>query len=270
MAFKIIQNLVPYNKYSIKCPFYMDPEFIVIHNTANDAPATGEINYMISNNNQTSFHYAVDDIQAVQGLPLDRNGWHASDGTYGEGNRKGIAIEICYSLSGGPKFEKAQDNAAELCAILLKDYNWGLNLNKIKKHEDFTNKHCPHRTLDDYGWDYFLNLVKEKYEKLYMEDEPMTKEEKREFDALVNKVTKLERENSDLKTRLDHYDKMGVYDNAAIKWAYIDKNLPDWAAPTVKKCVNKGYLKGNGNNSLELSYLFMRILVILDRAGLIK
>ena len=30
----------------------------------------------------------------------------------------------------------------------------------LTKHQDYSGKHCPHRTLDDYGWDYFLNLVK--------------------------------------------------------------------------------------------------------------
>ena len=53
--------------------------------------------------------------------------------------------------------ETAQKNAAELTAKLLKDYGWGID--KVKKHQDFNGKHCPHRTLDDYGWDYFLKLV---------------------------------------------------------------------------------------------------------------
>lgn len=53
----IIKNLVKENKYSIKCPFSMEPEFIVVHNTANDACATNEINYMINTDNQVSYHY---------------------------------------------------------------------------------------------------------------------------------------------------------------------------------------------------------------------
>lgn len=93
-------------------------------------------------------------------MPLNRNGWHASDGGNGTGNRKTIAIEICYSKSGGSRFEKAQKNAAELCAKLLKDYGW--TTDDIYTHEHFApnKKHCPHRTLDDYGWSYFINLVK--------------------------------------------------------------------------------------------------------------
>lgn len=161
---KIIQMLCPSSKYNIKCPYSMEAEGICIHNTANDAPAVNEIKYMISNNKETSFHFAVDDIQAVQGLPLDRNGWHASDGGNGRGNRKTIAIEICYSKSGGDRWLKALDNAAELTAELLIDHGW--DISRVSKHQDYGNhKHCPHRILDEYGWDNFLNLIKSKMGK---------------------------------------------------------------------------------------------------------
>lgn len=147
---------IPVAKFPIKCPYQMKPTRIVVHNTANDATAENEIKYMHSNNKETSFHYAVDDKTIVQGLPLDRNGWHASDGN-GKGNREGIAIEICFSKSGGEKFKKAQQNAAELAAYLLKQYGW--DISRVTKHMDYSKKHCPHRTLDEYGWDYFINLV---------------------------------------------------------------------------------------------------------------
>lgn len=147
----------PENKKKIKCPFMMKPACIVIHNTANDASAKNEVAYMHRNNREASFHFAVDDKEIVQGIETDRNAWHAGDGN-GKGNRTGIAIEICYSRSGGSRFEKAQRNAAELTAKLLKDF--GLGIDKVKKHQDYSGKHCPHRTLDDYVWDFFLNLVK--------------------------------------------------------------------------------------------------------------
>lgn len=149
----------PENKINIKCPYTMFPTRIVIHNTANDASAENEISYMHSNNKETSFHFAVDDIEAVQGIELNRNAWHAGDGD-GIGNREGIAIEICYSKSGGDKWLKAVDNAAELTAQLLKQYGW--NIKKVTKHADYYNKHCPHRILDEYGWDNFINLITEK------------------------------------------------------------------------------------------------------------
>lgn len=157
---KIIQKLVPTSKYSIKCPNIITPRGITVHNTANDASALNEIAYMTNNNYEISYHYAVDDIQAVQGLPLNRNGWHASDGT-GPGNMSTIAIEICYSLSGGSRFDKAEDNAAELIAQLLKEHGWGID--RVKRHYDYApnKKYCPHRTMDK-GWDRFLNMVRSK------------------------------------------------------------------------------------------------------------
>ena len=66
---KIIQNLADPSRYSVKCPYAMTPTRVVVHNTANDAPAANEIAYMIRNDNEVSFHYAVDDQEVVQGVP---------------------------------------------------------------------------------------------------------------------------------------------------------------------------------------------------------
>ena len=163
---KVIQNLVSPSKYNIKCPYSMNPEFIVVHNTANDASAKNEVAYMISNNNQVSFHYAIDDKEIVQGIPENRNAWHAGDGN-GQGNRKGIGIEICYSKSGGTRFIEAEKLAAKFIAFKLNEKGWGID--KVKKHQDFSGKYCPHRTLD-MGWQRFLNMVQAELNKLKEED----------------------------------------------------------------------------------------------------
>ena len=159
---KVRQNLMSSNLYYWKSPYSMNPTRIVVHNTANDASADQEIRYMnkseAEGGRQVSYHYAVDDIEAVQGLPENRNGWHAGDGN-GKGNREGIAIEICYSLSGGDRFIKAEQNAVELIVDILKRYGWGID--KVTKHQDYSSKYCPHRTLD-MGWDRFINMIKAK------------------------------------------------------------------------------------------------------------
>lgn len=157
----ITKKIVPEAKWNIKCPYVMSPKGITVHNTANDASARSEITYMSNNNYETSFHYAVDDKEAVQGLPLNRNGWHASDGPKGFGNRQTIAIEICYSKSGGWRFDKAEENASELIAFLIKQYGW--TIDNVKRHYDYApdKKYCPHRTMDK-GWDRFLNMIKIK------------------------------------------------------------------------------------------------------------
>ena len=152
----IRENLVPKDKYAIKCPYTRTPTRVVIHNTANDAPAANEISYMRYNDLEISFHYAVDDVNIVQGIPESRNAWASGDG-HGKGNMEGIHIEICYSKSGGKKFDKAEQNAAEFTASLLKKYGWGID--KVTKHRDYDGKYCPHRTLDR-GWQRFLSMVK--------------------------------------------------------------------------------------------------------------
>ena len=152
----IKENLVPKDKYTIKCPYTRTPTRVVIHNTANDAPAANEISYMRYNDLEISFHYAVDDVNIVQGIPENRHAWASGDG-HGKGNMEGIHIEICYSKSGGEKFDKAEQNAAEFTASLLKKYGWGID--KVTKHRDYDGKYCPHRTLDR-GWQRFLSMVK--------------------------------------------------------------------------------------------------------------
>ena len=155
---EVRQMLVSSSKYNIKCPYAMTPTRIVVHNTANDASANNEVSYMIRNNEKVSFHFAVDDKEIVQGIPLDRNAYHAGDGS-GKGNREGIAIEICYSKSGGDRFIKAEQNAAKFIASLLKERGWGID--KVTKHQDYSGKYCPHRTLD-MGWERFLNMIRAK------------------------------------------------------------------------------------------------------------
>ncbi|MEK5272540.1 N-acetylmuramoyl-L-alanine amidase [Aeribacillus sp. FSL K6-8394] len=157
MAIKIRKNFVPSDKYSIKCPYKMSAEYITVHNTANDASAANEVAYMIRNNNQVSYHFAVDDKEAVQAIPLDRNAWHAGDGGNGTGNRKSIGIEICYSKSGGDRYKKAEANAIKLIAQLLRERGWGVD--RVKKHQDWSGKYCPHRILAEGRWQSFLNAV---------------------------------------------------------------------------------------------------------------
>ena len=122
----------------------MTPIGICMHNTANSAPATNEINYMNSNNYQVSYHLAVDENQAIQGLPFDRNGWHAGDGN-GQGNRKHIGIEIARSTSNDANvFAKAERRAAAVVAKLCQTYGWSTS--NVLAHRDFASKNCPHRT----------------------------------------------------------------------------------------------------------------------------
>ena len=143
----------------------MTPKTIVIHNTANKMPADNEARYVHSRQSEVTYHYAVDDKEAIQLLPHDKSGWHAGDGGKTIGGRNGIAIEICYSTGDSNKFAKAEDNAAHLTAKLL--HQFGLKVKDVSKHQDWAvdNKYCPHKTMDK-GWARFIKMVEGYYKDL--------------------------------------------------------------------------------------------------------
>lgn len=43
MSYTFKQNLLPSRKYPIKAPYSMTPQYITVHNTANNASAGNEI-----------------------------------------------------------------------------------------------------------------------------------------------------------------------------------------------------------------------------------
>lgn len=228
---KIRKQLCPADRYYLKCPYPRTPSRIVVHNTANDAPAVNEITYMVNNDNEVSYHYAVDDKEAVQGLPLDRNAWASGDG-HGKGNMEGIHIEICYSLSGGERFEKAERNAAQLIARLLKQYGW--EIERVTKHQDYDGKYCPHRTLD-MGWQRFLDMVKQE-----MEEHDMTAAETKKMIA-----EEFSRLNPAYKTLED---------------------VPSYWRQDIGELVDRGILKGDGKGNLNLTQSEAKAAVLVKRA----
>ena len=163
MAYTFKQNLVPSSKYSIKCPYAMTPEYITVHNTSNNASAANEVKYMISNNNQTSYHVAVDEKEVIQAIPFNRNAWHAGDGASGAGNRKSIGIEICRSTGDVATFKKCEENAAKYIATLLKQYGW--TTSRVKRHKDWSGKNCPHKTME-LGWSRFVAMIQKELDIL--------------------------------------------------------------------------------------------------------
>ena len=162
MAYKIVNQMNP-SMYKYNAPYAMNPVEICIHNTANTATARNEVSYMNRTANYTSFHVAIDDKEAVQAIPFNRNAFAAGDGANGRGNRRAIHIEICYSLDGGnnghqsARYLKAEENAALYTAHVLHQYGWGVD--KVKKHQDYSGKYCPHVILANGKWNWFKNRV---------------------------------------------------------------------------------------------------------------
>lgn len=162
-------SLVDKANYARKCPYVMKkPKYIIIHNAGtNGDPSAEQLNKSMNNQEYKSWHFSVDESMAVEGLPLNRNNFSCGDGANGDGNRNGIAIEICRDMSSSDDVaNRAEANGALLAAILLKKY--GLSVKDgLKKHQDFlmtdgTYKYCPHRILDN-GWDEFVAKVESYY-----------------------------------------------------------------------------------------------------------
>lgn len=175
MAYAIINDYIPQSLYKLKAPYPMTPEFITIHNTYNDASALNEITYMTSNVTVVGYHLAIDDKHVIQAIPFSRNAFHAGDGGHGDGNRKSIGIEICYSKSGGPKYVAAEANTIEYVARLLKQFGWGIE--RVKWHRDWSGKKCPHRIIDEGR----TQSVKDRIAKRLKELNALKKEETRMF-----------------------------------------------------------------------------------------
>jgi N-acetylmuramoyl-L-alanine amidase CwlA len=164
---KIIKMLAP--KGSACRPGYaLNPEYVTIHNAGNyskgaDADNHGAYLQNSGQYNTVSWHYAVDEKQAVLCIPENENAWHAGDGGNGTGNRKSLAIEICDNSDGD--IRKATDNAVELTAYLMKKYN--IPLKNLKQHYDWSGKNCPQmiRKGIPYDWKTFVAKVAELLEE---------------------------------------------------------------------------------------------------------
>ena len=161
----VVYDFLDDNAYNrrraMPAPFF-GVKTVTIHNTAGYLSARGERDRLNKkrDNVSVSFHFAVDENEAVQILPLDMRAWHAGDGDRGEGNLHSVGIEICRSLCKGGDaklYDRAEANAVILAAHLLNIYN--LPTSALRMHRDWSGKHCPHRILDRNGWDDFKRRV---------------------------------------------------------------------------------------------------------------
>lgn len=138
-----------YAKYNFKA------NGITIHNTANPrSNALNERGWLTnsSNNRTASWHIAVDDVRAVEAIPLNEISWHA--GSF-QGNNTTIGIEICE-----PQHDKAMHNAIHLTARLMRENKW--DMDKLYTHQMWSGKYCPNVILNNGLWGYFVNEVEKQ------------------------------------------------------------------------------------------------------------
>lgn len=137
-------------------------KFLVIHQTGNQrkgADAQMHAKYQKGRIGEVSWHWQVDDKEAIQSFEHDVQCYHASDGL-GDGNLNSIAIEGCINVDGN--YKKSVDNMARLAAKILKDEN--ISIMNMKQHYDFARdkKNCPQQIREGkegINWSAFVSLV---------------------------------------------------------------------------------------------------------------
>ncbi|MEY9979670.1 N-acetylmuramoyl-L-alanine amidase family protein [Lysinibacillus sp. RC79] len=144
-------NKVSYGKGNAK-------KYIVVHETDNtrsgaDADAHARLQYN-GNSRSASWHYTVDDKEAVQSFEHAWRCWAAGSN---KGNNEGIQVEICVNADGN--YLKAVQNTAELVAKILKDE--GIPISNVVQHNHCSGKNCPSQMrAGKVSWSQFITMVK--------------------------------------------------------------------------------------------------------------
>ena len=153
--------IVPAGRYGRHREFPLRARYITIHSTDNPGgTALQHARGMAAGNfrgkskwNRTGYmtwHFTVDDREAIQSLPLDIQGEHADHD--GPGNKTSIAIEIAV-FRDRRRQAAAVDRAARLTAWLMRDQ--GIPLDHVVPHYHWPQRHfhnhqknCPGILLD--------------------------------------------------------------------------------------------------------------------------
>lgn len=151
-------------------------KYITIHQTGNfskGANAQAHAN-LLSRGFSASWHWSVDDEQAIQSFPHEVKCWHAGDG-HGSGNTESIGIELCVNSDGN--YLQTLKNGTELVAKIMKDEN--ISIENVVQHNHWSGKDCPNQIRHAYmnvSWGDFLEMVKKN---LKGDDEEKPSDEKK-------------------------------------------------------------------------------------------
>lgn len=228
-------------------------QWIVIHFTAGkgDTAKNNADYFARCSGLNASAHFFVDENEIWQTVSLANTAWHCGSetGYYYNScrNVNSIGIEMCSDWKNGEYVitMETQKRTVKLVQWLMEQY--GIDINHVSMHYSVTRKYCPEPFVRHYEqWTNFLNMVKNK-------ENDMTKAE-------TTAIAQTEAKKVAGNVAEEVYAKYNkVYDSIA--------SVPDWGKDTIKKLVDKGYLKGNGKG-LDLSEDLLRVLVINDRAGM--
>ena len=199
-------------------------KYITIHETDNwSYGANAEMHARYIDNGSTStWHYSVDDTQAIQSFEHNIRTWNAGDGR-GSGNMESISIEICVNRDGN--YNKAVQNAIELTRHLMKQLN--IPISRVVQHNHWSGKNCP-RALrhgrNGITWKDFKNAIQDELQAIQTDS----------ISDLVSRTLSGEFGNGDTRKRA-----LGKYYNE------------------VQERINKAY---SGNKTVDIDDLVKRTL----------
>ena len=212
-------------------------KYIVIHTTGNPrkgADAEAHFRYWNGSKVGQSADFVVDDTVALQINDYTKYyTWHCGDGKgkYGITNANSVGIEICINADGD--YSKAVENTIVLTRNLMKTLN--IPPERVVRHYDASRKICPAEMAANEWADW------KEFKSRLVESEGLSMTQYEELKKLIveNKETVFHHVN----------------------------DVPEWAKATINKLLDKGYLKGESLDDLNIPYSMLRTLVILDRAN---
>lgn len=247
--------------------YYRGPRGVMIHSTgANNPnlrryvqPDDGILGVNPNNNDwnrpglDVSVHAFIGltqtgEVAAYQILPWEYRAWHCG----GSGNDTHLSFEICEDdLEDEDYFEKTYQAAMELTAELCRkfgldplapgvviDHAEGADLGIASNHADV-----------DHWWSRF---------GVSMDD----------FRAGVARLLQKEEEPSMTREEVTQMVKQALGEDREARIFPRLADVPEWAAATVQKLMAQDALQGDGQ-ALNLSYDFLRVMVALDRIGVL-
>lgn len=137
---------------------------IIFHDTGNNNAGAGALmhhNWMIGGGRDIayksrSWHYTVDDSIVMQHLPDDEIAFH---GDRYEAYTTTIGIET--AISKGSNFFTTWHRTAKLMSSLM--YKYGLSIDSIKQHFDYSGKDCPQVLRATGLWNTALEMIQAEY-----------------------------------------------------------------------------------------------------------
>ena len=219
---------------------------IAVHYVGNPgSSAVGNRNYFNSlastHSTYASSHYIVGlSGEIIQCVPESEIAYCTN-----QANSYSISIENCHPKADGKFTEATEKSLMELCAHLCSKYKLD-PMKDIIRHYDVTGKHCPlYWVTHPEDFTEFKKRV-----KAYMENGGID----------MNELKKLQESNDALAERVK------VLEEKSEKVFMTLDDLPKWGRPTVEKLMKANAIQGDGQY-LDISYTFLRLVVVLDRMG---